>query len=202
MPLRAFIISASAISLLLTACSGSEDPLEAAGATAQSGDTPGISMPEPDTLPADMTGGCGAVRAAGYCGVMFGMTEEQAMEAWPGSLTSPGAREPGNNCHYLNPSPDNYDLGFMVVDGIVMRLDVRSGKTATAKGATIGMTAEEVKALYPYAEEQPNKYTNDPDIVMTVESGHKLVFETGPDGAILRYRAGMPPAVDYVEGCS
>lgn len=204
MPHRS-LFAAAAILALLTACNDGPDEAAPAPVTPPAGSMPAGSAPDPETLPADLpanlAGGCGAVRAAGYCGVMFGMSADEAITAFPGGLEQPES-EPGMDCAWLNPSADDYDLGFMAVDGTVMRLDVRGGDVATAEGAAIGSGLDELRSLYPNAEEQPNKYTGLPDIFVTVESGNRLVFETGEDGTVTRYRAGMSPAVDYVEGCS
>lgn len=61
-------------------------------------------------------------------------------------------------------------------------------------------------SLYPgQVTVQPHAYTDGHYLVVTppaaADSSFRIVFET--DGQkVLRYRSGLVPAVEYVEGCS
>ena len=92
-------------------------------------------------------------------------------------------------------------LLVMLVDGKVVRIDVIDKAVATAAGARVGDTEARIRELYPGLRAEPHKYTD----------GHYLVVDTMPrpsvgirDGrrACNRYRAGVIPQVDWVEGCS
>ena len=209
--------------LILTACGGGDGPSRSDDAASrETGDTKETednrTSPEAgqDTGQAGSAGrdagetasvaDCGPVSQAGYCGVRFGMSEQDAQTSFPGGLTAMTGDldDPaGEACYYLNTGEDEYDIGFMVEGGIVVRLDVRAPDPLTVRGAGVGMGLDAVMSLYPDAVQQPNKYAPDqPDIVVTYPNGNKAVFETDEAGAVSRYRIGQPPQVDYVEGCS
>ena len=93
----------------------------------------------------------------------------------------------------------------MVVDGRVARVEVKDGAVATATGARIGDSELRIHSLYPgRVQVQPHKYTDGHYLIVsetTSDSAKQLIFET--DGRhVLEYRAGLLPAVAWVEGCS
>lgn len=148
---------------------------------------------------------CGPATAEGYCGVMFGMSADEARAAYPGGLVGGPDEDPYGNpdCYYLNVAPESYEIGFMVEGGNVMRLDVRAPGVATEAGAMVGMTVDDVVALYPDAELMPNPYTDEDDIHVDFGDGAKVIFEQEfGEGTIGRYRIGLTPPVDYIEGCA
>ncbi|GGD07864.1 hypothetical protein [Aquisalinus flavus] len=148
---------------------------------------------------------CDPATAEGYCGVLFGMSAGEARAAYPGGLVGGPDEDPYGDpgCYYLNVAPENYEIGFMVVDGTVMRLDVRAPGVTTEAGAMVGMAAEDVLARYPDAERLPNKYTDEDDIHVDLGNDAKAIFEQEVgEGTISRYRIGLAPPVDYVEGCA
>jgi hypothetical protein len=86
-------------------------------------------------------------------------------------------------------------------------VDVGSSGVRTAAGAEVGMREADIRARYPVGlRAQPHKY--DPkgrylvlQGTMPADSARRLIFET--DGQrVVRYRAGITPAVEYVEGCA
>jgi hypothetical protein len=90
---------------------------------------------------------------------------------------------------------------LMVENGIVTRADADPG-TANSLALKVGDTLAQAKARYPQLEVGPHKY---------VPTGHYLTAKS-PDGraaivmeedgkAITKIRAGLQPAVAYVEGC-
>ncbi len=146
------------------------------------------------------TGGLGPVRVE--------MTVEQATEAAGRAIIAPTdaaiAASPG--CGFAR--VDGIDgVGFMLIDGVIKRVDVFSGPTSTASGAKIGSTEQEIMDLFPdIITVGPHQY---------VENGHyltltptaetlqdfRVVFET--DGAVVTsYRSGKTPQVEWVEGCA
>ena len=62
--------------------------------------------------------------------------------------------------------------------------------------------------LYPDSlEVQPHKYDARGHYLIVVprapaDSLYRLIFETDSLGRVRRYRAGLRPAVEYVEGCA
>jgi hypothetical protein len=97
--------------------------------------------------------------------------------------------------------PEAPGLLVMLFGGKVVRLDVIAPGLATAEGARVGDTEEQVRELYPGLRVEPHKYTDGHYLVVDSTPGRRLVFET--DGArVTRYRAGAIPQVDWVEGCS
>jgi hypothetical protein len=118
----------------------------------------------------------------------------------------PGAepRAISEGCDYvtLMDAPDS--VFFMLERQRLVRVDVRGGTTATAEGARVGDSEADLLARYPGARVQPSKYDAGHTIVAIPgapgDTLRRYVFET--DGQrVTRYRAGVVPAVEYVEGC-
>jgi hypothetical protein len=92
-------------------------------------------------------------------------------------------------------------LLVMLFDGKVVRFDAIERTTATAAGARVGDTEQKVHELYPEVRVEPHKYTDGHYLIVDTAPGRRIVFET--DGTrVTRYRAGVVPHVDWVEGCS
>jgi len=216
--MKKFLLATLSLSALLAACSEEEalpatpEETTAAELTAEGTDE-AIEELEDDmaSLPVraegeDLAGtDCGPATAEGYCGVMFGMSADEARAAYPGGLVGGPDEDPYGNpeCFYLNVAPESYEIGFMVVDGDVMRLDVRAPGVATDAGAKVGMAYEDAIALYPDAELLPNEYMGFDDIHVDLGGDAKVIFELQSDqGPIDRYRIGLLPPVGYIEGCA
>ena len=87
------------------------------------------------------------------------------------------------------------------------RIDVRRDDVTAPGGGKVGMTKAQVAALYPGIEEQPHKYSGGLYLRVKDAAGGSgvLLFETdgkGDDAKVTEWRIGIPPQVDYVEGCS
>lgn len=158
---------------------------------------PGSVMPGPhaDTL----------ARWDGIGDAQFGMDGEQVKLAWPGELDGfPGE---GSNCYHLSPAGDG-DLArvaMMFEDGPFVRYSVVNDDLAAPGGGKRGMTVEQIEALYPGRIEQTaHKYVMGGHYLRIPQEGgqHVLLFETDADGIVTGWRVGLPPQVDYVEGCS
>ena len=143
------------------------------------------------------------VTAKGIGPISAGMTVAEASAAAGNSLVAPAAPE---ECDWARLKDGSDGLLFMIQNGKISRVDVtRASTIATAEGARIGDTEDRIKSLYPGVAVQPHAYTDGHYLVVTpaaaAEKDFRLVFET--DGSkVLRYRSGMTPAVEYVEGCS
>ena len=103
-------------------------------------------------------------------------------------------------CVYVK-CPAAPGLLVMLFAGKVVRLDAIDMMVATAAGARVGDTEERIRRLYPGLREEPHTYTDGYYLIVDTAPGRRLVFET--DGTrVTRYRSGMVPQVDWVEGCS
>ena len=206
--------------LLLAACAiGCTDqaaPPAAPAAAEAAPAAPAAAMPTPAT-PGSATGGTlrveapapGTITFNGFGPAAFGADAEQVRMAWGGDLGDAAPDEPGG-CYYLIPQPlgpEGYRAAFMVEDDAFVRIDLRRADGLAPGGGKVGMTRAQLAALYPALEAEPHKYTDGQYLRIPDPAGGKgvLVFEvdgTGDDARATTWRIGLPPQVDYVEGCS
>jgi hypothetical protein len=109
-------------------------------------------------------------------------------------------------CYYLYPAPRNqggYRIGFMVENQRFSRLDVDAVGIVAPGGGQVGMSADEIRKHYTDIVEQPHKYVEGAKYLRHTDAanGSVLVFETDASGKVTEWRLGVPPQVDYVEGC-
>jgi hypothetical protein len=147
---------------------------------------------------------CNEISAAGYCGVQFGMTQEEANDAAPSGLHGQeniGPDESG--CYYLGIAENSFDVAIMFVQGHVHRIDVSVSNIQTPEGAQVGMKLKEVKALYPDSTLKPNFYVGS-RYDLFVDLGDELlaVFETDDSDVVTSFRIGTDGPARYVEGCA
>lgn len=188
-----------AVALLFTACLAKSD--KAADST--SADT-SVLAPLPAPIAGNQPDAVG-VTEYGYGQLRAGMTYDAANSALNGALET----EPGANlaeCNYVKWDGGPKGLLVMVDEGKIGRVDVIDSYVMTAAGARVGDTEEKIQSLYPgRVTVSPHKYTD--GHYLTVRAANPadtlnfLVFETG-NGKVTRYRAGIMPSVEYVEGCS
>ncbi|MDN4058718.1 hypothetical protein QPK31_10845 [Massilia sp. YIM B02769] len=181
---------------LLGACSKEAPPAAPAGnatsatapaATEATQEAPRAATPAPATL-----------SAAGIGSIRFGMTLEQAQQAAGGKATLPEPFDPACSMVRFATLPK---LRFMVENDVVTRADAEPG-VENAVGIPFGATLADIRASHPEAQITPHKYD---------ENGHYITFpsadgrsaiileETG--GKVTKMRAGLQPAVAYVETC-
>jgi hypothetical protein len=137
----------------------------------------------------------------GIGAVKVGMTVAEAAAA----LSLPPAAPDTQACAYvgLGGLPDGVSL--MTESGRIVRVDVGdSSAVATTRGARVGWTEAQVLAAYPGARVEPHKYEDGHYLVAIpgapADTLHRIVFETAR-GVVTRFRGGVAPAVEYVEGC-
>src|SRR5699024_7445882 len=98
------------------------------------------------------------------------------------------------------------EFAFMIGDGKFVRYGTDSAKFVAPGGGKVGMGTQELQALYHDAlQSAPHKYVeggHDLSIAASGVSPAKLVFETDAAGKATAWRVGLPPQVDFVEGCS
>lgn len=166
------VVRGSALLFVLTACHGPDATV----------------APSDDAL----------VRMDGWGKLRFGMDRAAAEQAADARITAPAGE-----CVMLpigEHTPEG--VAWMIVDDVLVRLDVRSPALHTAEDAKVGTPAATLRRLYPDAIEAPNKY--DPEgstwTVGPPDAAH-YVFELDGTKRVVRWRAGLPPQVDWVEGC-
>jgi len=185
--------------LLLAACQRTPPAESVAAAPA--------ATPAPAPEPAEPAPSAVAASDAdwqGYGAAQLGTDAEQLRAAWSAELQGDAAADGG--CYYLSPGAHTEGGPFFMLEGgRFVRYDVRGGDTAAPGGGRIGMDLAQLQALYPQAEPvQPHKYVADGKVLRipaTDGSQGALVFELGADGKATTWRVGLPPQVDYVEGC-
>jgi len=131
------------------------------------------------------------------------MTITQAREA----LHDPHASGSSTGCSYLASSTLPDSVGLMLDDGRVVRIDVWGGSVRTASGAGIGDTEQRIDSLYRgRIKVQEHPYTGPEGHYLVYSAAdsiyrqYQMIFET--DGArVTMYRAGLLPAVTWIEGC-
>ena len=200
--------------LVLAACKA-ERPAEPAAPAAErpTVDRPAADMPPAaatvaaPSLPTGPIPAAGAITFAGFGPANFGANDEEVRMAWGKDLGDVYAGEPGG-CYYLFPQPKpegSYRLAFMIEGNKFARIDVDTAEIVAPGGGKVGMSAEEIGKLYAgRIEGQPHKY--DPDgKYLRIKDGAGgagvLLFEVNA-GKVSEWRIGVPPQVDYVEGCS
>lgn len=152
--------------------------------------------------------------------IRVGMTVAQAEKSANVALVEKGGRA-GTSCYYLWPKTGPQGLGLMVISpheekpilrdrDRIARVDIFQNKRMTTlRGAKIGDTEAQIKALYPgQIKVTPHEYTG-------FQGGHyltfvpkdaadkdyRIVFET-LKGRVTQFRSGKLPEVEYVEGCA
>ena len=190
--------------LWLAACSGggpsnTAPATEAASAGTAAGEPVPAGNPSADTqAPATLA------RYDGYGDLRFGMDQQAFAEAWQGELKRLGPS--GDACFYQTPQwvKTPADFAFMFEGGRFVRYDVGTAKETAPGGGKVGMGVAQLHALYgARVGESPHKYVPGARVLrVTAPQGTGvLVFETDAQGRVTRWRAGVPPQVDYVEGC-
>ncbi|WOS41471.1 lectin [Xanthomonas rydalmerensis] len=169
------------------------------------GDVPPAQAPASALPPELAAGDRQLARIDGYGDLRLGMPVAQARAAWGGELD--GQPSAGSSCHVLRPrwAKDNNQFGLMVEGDKLVRYDVRTAKETAPGGGKVGMDLAQLRALYAgRLEEQPHKYVEGAKVLrVRGEAGQPgvLVFETDAAGKAVAWRVGLPPQVDYVEGC-
>ncbi len=144
----------------------------------------------------------------GIGSVRVGMTIAAASKAAATKLIRESGDETNPSCFYVKPR-ELKDIGFMVTDGRISRVDVweKNKSIATLSGAKIGDAESRIKSLYPrQIQVTPHEYVQAGHYLTFVpknasDKNYRVVFET--DGKkVTRFRPGKLPEVEYVEGCS
>lgn len=180
-------------------------------------DIPPATMPSAASLPSPASTAAPAPAAdgadtqasfAGYGDVKFGIAAAEMEKAWGGELKTLG-KDANPSCYFMTPkwTKTPAEFNFMIGDGKFARYGTDSAKYAAPGGGKVGMSKAEIGKLYTGIEAQPHKYTDGEYLRIKDPAGGNaaLVFETdGKNDAakVTEWRVGVPPQVDYIEGCS
>lgn len=183
---------------LLLGCSSADQPTSTPATPAAAATTAQVTVPVTPPEPE------GLARYDGYGDTRFGMDETSFAKAWSGDLK--GAPGQDSSCYYKTPKwvTLSADFAFMFEQGRFVRYDVGTGKETAPGGGKVGMSTDEIRQLYgPGVTVQPHKYVEGAKTlrIAAPQSDGVLVFETDAQGKVTRWHAGVPPQVDYVEGC-
>lgn len=207
-----------AVSLIAAACGGDDsgdtttttEPVPVASTTttvAPATTTTTTAPPTTTTLPVNpqisaedtvTTGGLGPVR--------IGMNPQEANVAVGYGLAVDEFVT--GNCYYLSPEPVLEDVGFMVNNGTIARVDVYGDEVTTRSGARVGMTEQGILDMFgAKIQEAPHQYITGGKYLIFVpvdeqDKNFRVVFETDANGIVVTYRAGRVPEVLWIEGCA
>ena len=117
-----------------------------------------------------------------------------------------GSVDAAGGCSYLRPTwvKQPRDFGFLFERGQFARYDVGTGRETAPGGGKVGMDAARLKALYgDRLQASPHKYVAGAQYLRLASPDGRsaLIFETDAGGKVVRWRVGVPPQIDYVEGC-
>jgi len=146
---------------------------------------------------------------SGYGEVKFGIAAADMAKAWGGELKELGKGE-NVSCYFMTPAwvKNSAEFNFMIVDGKFVRFGTESARFLAPGGGKVGMSTAEINALYAgRVEKQPHHYVDGQYLRIKDSGGGNgvLIFETNAKGdaaTVTEWRVGVPPQVDYVEGCS
>lgn len=210
-PTRAALAS---IAVIVVACSGDRQArpgqanaqhdggATAAVAQARASVKTAASTPSSDTSHAASAGDTLRASVAGVGPVRFGTTIDVAARAAGGTVAHP----PEGSCGFVSFRALPHGVRFMVSYDTVVRADIDSATIATDAGARVGMSEDSVRHLYAnHLRVTPHKYVSGAHYLTSIpgapaDTVHRVIFET--DGKrVTRYRAGLVPYVEHVEGC-
>jgi hypothetical protein len=189
-------LSSAVLVVLLAACNRTPEPAAAPQTPA--------ATPEASPAPAPAPVAASDADWQGYGPVQLGIDAEQFNTAWGSELQGDVVADGG--CYYLQPVGQRAGgVAFMIESGRFVRYDLRTADIAAPGGGKVGLDLARLQALYPQAEApQPHKYEEGGKTLrVPAADGSQgvLVFELGADGKVRAWRVGLPPQVDYVEGC-
>ena len=188
---------------LLGACSKQPAPPAASGdqgvASSAPATTPQTGTEASAPAPASRTDAApNMLSPEGFGAIRFGMTLEQAQQAAGSKAALPEPFDPG--CSMVR-FPTLPKLRFMVENNVVTRADAEPG-IENAIGLPFGATLAQLRASQPAAEVTPHKYDeNGQYVTFPGAGGRSAIILEVTGGKVTKMRAGLQPAVAYVETC-
>lgn len=185
---------------LLSACSDKSAPPPATATTASGAEAaavPAKESPVPAAPASAPVPASNMLSAQGIGGVRFGMKLAEAEQA-AGKATLPEPFDPVCSMVRFASLPK---LRFMVEEDVVKRADAEPG-VENSVGVAVGDTLAQVRDKYPEAQVSTHKYDKNGHYVTfpTADGSAAIILEES-GGKVTKVRAGLQPAVAYVETC-
>ena len=179
---------------LLSACSEKSAPPGPHAETKISAEAPAApAVPAPVPAAPAST----ALSADGLGAVRFGMSLAQA-EQTAGKAALPEPFDPACSMVRFASLPK---LRFMVEQDVVTRADAEPG-VKNAVGISVGDTLAQVRDKHPEAQVSTHKYDkNGHYVTFPTADGKAAIILEESGGKVTKVRAGLQPAVAYVETC-
>lgn len=177
----------------------SADSTKPPGATdEQPGSKP---IPEP-SKPAPVPVDANTLTYNGMGKIRYGMTKDEFLALNLRAHDPSEVMDGPDSCHFHPLAPAG-DTHVMIEKKRVTRIDAGKG-IKNSLGISVGDPIAPFLAKHPGAVVTPHKYVTGAKEVMLWNGGHRSAFviETNAKETIERIRSGIPPNVEYVEGCS
>lgn len=167
------------------------------------------SAPAGGASPPAPNGDPNLARFSGYGDIPFGTPVADMARLWGGELRTLG-KEFNDRCYFLVPvwAKRPADFSLMVSEGRFVRFSTERDAFIAPGGARVGLTKAEVIRLHAgRVDVQPHKYSDGQYLRVRDPAGGRgvLILETdgkGDDARVTEWRIGVPPEVDFVEGCA
>ena len=146
------------------------------------------------------------VTERGIGSINAGMTIDEASTAAQATLTPKDGAAAGSTCTYLDWPGAPSGVRLMSENARVVRVDIEDSTVTTQEGARVGDSADRITTLYSgRVADSPHKYSPTGRYLTVTpaspaDSAYRIVFEV-ENGRVTRFRSGIRPAVEYVEGC-
>jgi hypothetical protein len=193
---RILLLSAIAI---LSACSDKPAAPAAPAGTAENGTPAALAKTEPAQVAAtpSPTPISNVLSTEGIGAIRFGMKLAEAEQA-AGKATLPEPFDPVCSMVRFASLPK---LRFMVEDDVITRADAEPG-VENAVGVAVGDTLAQIRDKHPDAKVSTHKYDKNGHYVTfpSPDSRAAIILEES-GGKVTKVRAGLQPAVAYVETC-
>lgn len=219
--MNAFPLAAGLLALSLAACSRAPEtsaagtpPASGRDAGAASGATPPADPDMSLASPVDPRQDSPA-RVDGFGAVTLGASIEELRSRFGAPLQGLGtdasgaplaANDENEECYYLRPQKESPEGPWLMIESRrLVRYDVRGPGIVAPGGGRVGMGLGELQQLYPErGDVVPDKYEPRAQHlrVRPEQEGQGIIdFALDTDGTVSAWRVGLPPQVDYAEGC-
>lgn len=132
----------------------------------------------------------------GYGKIRFGQ-QLGAVERQLGQRAAPRTADPACSMVTFKRYPD---VRFMVENGVITRADANRIMRNSA-GITARMSVKEAQRHRPALLVGPHKYDENGQYLTLAQGTDKALIFEASKGKLQRMRAGLKPAVEYVETC-
>lgn len=187
---------------VLAACGGGEPVTEAAPVAETAAVVESEAPPPPvlEVAPVGPFSMCAPGDGSGFCGVSFGSSRKETVEGFQGELKPLAGSRTSGMCQVLFADGKKDTIAFTIQDDVAGRVEVSIAGPVTKTGVGVGATLDDLKAAHAEMSEQPDKY--DPAITQyeVLDGPGKIVYRM-KDGKVFAWRTGIPPVIDFVEGC-